>query len=71
MPGVPKALNRGGGVVALEAVVACFMHLCFDSELFTYLFVGGLVLTLGVYAVMGASMEFWTDPVGCYVCPSR
>ncbi len=51
--------------------MACFMHLCFDSELFTYLFVGGLVLTLGVYAVMGASMEFWTDPVGCYVCPSR
>ena len=46
-------------------VVAYFMHLRFDSKLFTYLFVGGLVLALGVYAAMGTSMVFWTDPSGC------
>ena len=71
MLGVHKPLDRGGGVVAVGALVAYFMHLRFDSEFFTYLFVGGLVLTLGVYAVMGASMVFWRDPVGRDVSPSR
>lgn len=52
-------------VAKFAVVVAYFMHLRFDSKLFTYLFVGGLVLALGVYAAVGTSMVFWTDPAGC------
>lgn len=52
-------------VVKFEIVVAYFMHLRFDSKLFTYLFVGGLVLAVAVYAAFATSMVFWTDPAGC------
>ncbi len=54
-------------VAKFAVVVAYFMHLRFDSKLFTYMFVGGLVLALGVYAAVGTSMVFWTDPAGCDV----
>ncbi len=57
-------------VVKFEIVVAYFMHLRFDNKLFTWLFVGGLVLAVAVYAAMGTSMLLWTDPAGCEVSPS-
>ena len=58
-------------VVKFEIVVAYFMHLRFDNKLFTWLFVGGLVLAVAVYAAMGTSMVFWTDPAGCDLSPNR
>ncbi len=54
-------------VVKFEIVVAYFMHLRFDNKLFTWLFAIGLLLAVGVYAAMGTSMLFWTDPAGCEV----
>lgn len=57
-------------VVKFWIVVAYFMHLRFDSKIFTWLFVVGLVLAIAVYAAMGTSMVFWTDPAGCDVSTS-
>ena len=57
-------------VVKFWIVVAYFMHLRFDNKLFTWMFVGGMVLALAVYAAMGTSMVFWTDPAGCDLSPS-
>lgn len=56
-------------VLKFWIVVAYFMHLRFDSKIFTWLFVGGLVLAAAVYAAMGTSMIFWTDPSGCELAP--
>ena len=56
-------------VVKFEIVVAYFMHLRFDNKIFTWLFVVGLILAVGVYAAMGTSMVFWTDPSGCEIAP--
>ena len=56
-------------VVKFEIVVAYFMHLRFDNKIFTWLFVVGLVLAVAVYAAMGTSMVFWTDPSGCEIAP--
>lgn len=52
-------------VVKFQIVVSYFMHLKFDNKVFTWLFVGGLVLALAVFAAMGTSMLFWQDPSGC------
>ena len=57
-------------VVKFQIVVSYFMHLRFDNKLFTWLFVGGLVLAVAVYAAMGTSMLFWTDPAGCDLSPN-
>ena len=57
-------------VVKFGIVVAYFMHLRFDNKLFTWLFVGGLVLAVAVYAALGTSMVLWTDPAGCDLSPS-
>ena len=57
-------------VVKFWIVVAYFMHLRFDNKLFTWIFVGGLVLAVAVYAALGTSMVFWTDPVGCDLSPN-
>ncbi len=57
-------------VVKFEIVVAYFMHLRFDNKLFTWMFVGGLVLAIAVYAAFATSMVFWTDPAGCDVSPN-
>ncbi len=57
-------------VVKFQIVVAYFMHLRFDNKLFTWMFVGGLVLAIAVYAAMGTSMLFWTDPAGCDLSPN-
>jgi cytochrome c oxidase subunit 4 len=40
------------------AVVGYFMHLKYDSRIFRYMFVAGLVLSLAVYLAMIAM--FWT-----------
>ena len=52
-------------VVKFQIVVSYFMHLKFDSKVFSYLFVTGLVLAMAVFAAMGTSMVFWQDPSGC------
>lgn len=48
-------------VVKFGIVAALFMHLRFDSRLFTRLFVAGLVLAIGVYLAMLTSMQFFGD----------
>ena len=52
-------------VVKFQIVVSYFMHLKFDSKVFSYLFVTGLVLAMLVFAAMGTSMAFWQNPSGC------
>ena len=42
-------------------VVAWFMHLRFDSKLFRRLFVGGLVLAVGVYLAALTSFQYFGD----------
>lgn len=39
------------------SVVGWYMHLKFDSKLFTYLFVGGLMLALAVFTVVIATLQ--------------
>jgi cytochrome c oxidase subunit 4 len=46
-------------VVKFVLVVAWFMHLRFDSNLFTRVFVSGLVLAIGVYAVTLTTFKFF------------
>ncbi|HWH34134.1 MAG TPA: cytochrome C oxidase subunit IV family protein [Acidimicrobiales bacterium] len=46
-------------VVKFFLVVAWFMHLRFDGRLFTRVFVSGLVLAVGVYAVALTTFRFW------------
>ena len=51
-------------IVKFAIVAGWFMHLRFDSNLFTRLFVAGLVLAVGVYMVVLSVFEFFTggDP---------
>jgi cytochrome c oxidase subunit 4 len=46
-------------IVKFVLVVAWFMHLRFDSNLFTRVFVSGLVLAVGVYAATLTTFRFW------------
>lgn len=46
-------------VAKFAAVVGYFMHLKYDSKIFRYMFVAGLVLSLAVYLAMLAT--FWTS----------
>lgn len=48
-------------VIKFFMVAAWFMHLKFDTRLFTRMFLGGLVLAAGVYLVMLTMFEFWQD----------
>ena len=52
-------------VVKFQIVCSYFMHLKFDSKVFSYLFVTGLILAMAVFAAMGTSMVFWQNPSGC------
>ena len=52
-------------VVKFQIVVSYFMHLKFDSKVFTYIFVTGVILAMVVFAAMGTSMVFWQNPSGC------
>jgi cytochrome c oxidase subunit 4 len=47
-------------IVKFAMVAGWFMHLRFDSNLFTRLFVSGLVLAVGVYLAMLAAFEFFS-----------
>jgi cytochrome c oxidase subunit 4 len=48
-------------MIAKFAIVAMFfMHLRFDSKVFTAAFVFGLMLASGVYIVALATLHFWT-----------
>ena len=46
-------------VVKFFIVAAWFMHLRFDSNLFTRVFVSGIVLAVGVYIAFLATFEFF------------
>ena len=46
-------------VIKFFYVAAWFMHLRFDSQVFTKFFVGGLVLATFVYVVALTMFEFW------------
>ena len=46
-------------VVKFAMVVMWFMHLRFDSNLFTRMFVSGLFLAIGVYAVALTTFRFF------------
>jgi cytochrome c oxidase subunit 4 len=46
-------------VIKFYTVVGWFMHLKFDSQLFTRFFVSGLVLAIGVYIAMLLTFQFW------------
>ena len=51
-------------VVKFQIVCSYFMHLKFDSKVFSYLFVTGLILAMAVFAARGASMVCWQAPSG-------
>ncbi len=46
-------------VVKFWLVATWFMHLKFDNPIFSKLFVGGLLLAVGVYVAALAAFEFW------------
>lgn len=48
-------------VVKFAVVAGWFMHLRFDSRLFTRMFVAGLVLAVVVYVIALVSMQFFGD----------
>ena len=47
-------------IVKFFLVVAWFMHLRFDSNVFTRMFVSGLFLAIGVYLATLATFRFFT-----------
>ena len=47
-------------VVKFFYVAAWFMHLRFDSKMFTRFFVAGIVLAVSVYFIFLTVFEFWT-----------
>ena len=48
-------------VVKFAMVAGWFMHLRFDSNLFTRLFVSGIVLAVSVYVAALAAFEFFSE----------
>jgi cytochrome c oxidase subunit 4 len=46
-------------IAKFSIVAGYFMHLKFDSSLFTKVFVAGLVLAVGVYIVAVTSLHVW------------
>lgn len=46
-------------VAKIAIVVAWFMHLKFDSKLFSRMFIAGVLLALGVYTVMLTTFVFF------------
>ena len=48
-------------ILKFVIVVGYFMHLRFDSNLFTRIFVSGLILAIGVYAAALSGFEFFSD----------
>jgi cytochrome c oxidase subunit 4 len=48
-------------IAKFSIVAGYFMHLKFDSTLFTRVFVSGIVLAVGVYIVAVTTMHIWID----------
>jgi cytochrome c oxidase subunit IV len=46
-------------IAKFSIVGAYFMHLKFDSNLFTRVFVSGILLAIGVYIAALTSLEIW------------
>ena len=46
-------------VIKFAVVAGYFMHLKFDSPLFTRMFGAGLAFAVGVYSVMLTAFRFW------------
>ena len=46
-------------VIKFVMVVSYFMHLTFDTKMFSFLFYAGLVLAIGVYAAFLATFKFF------------
>ena len=46
-------------VIKFWLVATWFMHLKFDKPIFSGMFVGGIVLAVGVYVATLAAFEFW------------
>jgi cytochrome c oxidase subunit 4 len=46
-------------VIKFAMVAGYFMHLKFDSPMFTRMFVAGLAFAVGVYMIMLTVFEFW------------
>jgi hypothetical protein len=46
-------------IIKFGFVAAFFMHLKFDSGLFTRMFVAGIAFAVGVYGVMLTAFRFW------------
>jgi cytochrome c oxidase subunit 4 len=47
-------------VIKFILVVSYFMHLKFDSKIFSWMFYSGLILALFVYAAALATFHFWS-----------
>ena len=47
-------------ILKFATVVGYFMHLKFDNKMFTFLFMVGIVLTLGCYLVTLATFEYFS-----------
>ena len=50
-------------VVKFQIVCSYFMHLKFDSKVFSYLFVTGLILAMAVFAAMGTLDGVLAEPI--------
>jgi cytochrome c oxidase subunit 4 len=48
-------------IVKFIMVVLFFMHLKFDSRIFSFLFWSGLILAVGVYVAFLATMKFFSS----------
>jgi cytochrome c oxidase subunit 4 len=46
-------------IAKFSIVAAYFMHLKFDSNLFTRVFVAGIILAVGVYIAAVTSLHIW------------
>lgn len=46
-------------VIKFYLVATWFMHLRFDNPIFGQMFVGGIVLAVGVYVIALSAFEFW------------
>lgn len=47
-------------VVKFATVAMFFMHLRFDSRVFRYFFVSGIVVAVSVYLIVLTTFHFWT-----------
>lgn len=48
-------------IVKFALVALYFMHLKFDSKLLRSVFMGGMILAIGIYLATLSAMTFWVD----------